>query len=301
MTTDSPAAYFDGVADDYDQVLPFFASFAVQAAELIEIRPGAQVLDLAAGRGALTAQLAGRAGRIVAVDAAPRMVELLHHDFPAVEVHRMDASWLEFADAIFGLVVSGFAVHILPDPLAAAAEVKRVLKPGGQFALTVPGRADGAPEPWTDPLDDLFAEYRKYQADGSGRLGNDVHVGEVLRTAGFTDVTGRTLEVAIPVPDGETYWRFTRSTGMGTFIDGLPGGMRTEFHDRLVTSVDEAGGITLRRSATLWSGRRPLDGLSSGHGMGPARAMLTARPSVADRGSAGQSRWPAARRPCPVG
>jgi SAM-dependent methyltransferase len=268
MTTDSPAGYFNGVADDYDQVLPFFASFAVRAAGLIEIRPGAQVLDLAAGRGALTAQFAGRVGRVgrvAAVDAAPRMVELLHHDFPAVEVHQMDASRLDFADAVFDVAVSGFALHILPDPLAAAAEVKRVLKPGGQFALTVPGRADGAPEPWTDPLDDLFAEYRKYQADGSGRLGTDVHVGEVLRTVGFSDVTRQTLEVAIPVPDGETYWRFTLSTGMGTFIGGLPGDRRTEFHDRLVTAVDGAGGITLRRSATLWSGRRPLDGLSSGH------------------------------------
>jgi SAM-dependent methyltransferase len=257
MTTGPVAAYFDGIADDYEQVLPFFASFARQAAEMIEIPPEAQVLDLGAGRGALSAQLVGRAGRIVAVDAAPRMVELLARDFPAVEAYLMDASRLDFADALFDLVISGFVVHILPDPLAAVAEVKRVLKPGGQFALTVPGRPDGSPDPWTDPLDDLFAEYRKYQKDGSGRLGNGIEEGEALRAAGFADVTGRTLEVAIPVPDGETYWRFTRSTGMGTFINGLPGGKRTEFHDRLVAAVDDAGGITLRRSATLWSARRP--------------------------------------------
>jgi hypothetical protein len=33
--------------------------------------------------------------------------------------------------------------------------------------------------------------------------------------------------------------------------------MDAEFHDWLVAAVDDAGGITLRRSATLWSGRRP--------------------------------------------
>jgi 16S rRNA A1518/A1519 N6-dimethyltransferase RsmA/KsgA/DIM1 with predicted DNA glycosylase/AP lyase activity len=83
------AAYFDGVADEYDQVLPFFACFARQVAEVITIPPHAQVLDLGAGRGALSAELAGRVARIVAVDAAPRMVELLAHDLPAVEARVM--------------------------------------------------------------------------------------------------------------------------------------------------------------------------------------------------------------------
>jgi hypothetical protein len=78
-----------------------------------------------------------------------------------------------------------------------------------------------------------------------------------LREAGFIDVAARTLEIAIPVPDGETYWRFTRSHGAGMFINALPDDKRTEFHDRLVAAVDTAGEITMRRSATLWLARRP--------------------------------------------
>jgi ubiquinone/menaquinone biosynthesis C-methylase UbiE len=257
VTTSPVAAYFDGVADEYDQVLPFFACFARQVAEVITIPPHAQVLDLGAGRGALSAELAGRVARIVAVDAAPRMVELLARDLPAVEARVMDAARLDFADAAFDLVVSGFVVHILPDPLRVIAEVKRVLKPGGQFALTVPGRADSSPDPWTDPLVGLFAEYRSYLAGGSGRHVNDMEEAAALREAGFIDVAARTLEIAIPVPDGETYWRFTRSHGAGMFINALPDDKRTEFHDRLVAAVDTAGEITMRRSATLWLARRP--------------------------------------------
>ena len=257
MTTSPVAAYFDGVADKYGQVLPFFTCFARQVAEVIEIPPFAQILDLGAGRGALSAELVGRAARIVAIDAAPRMAELLARDFPAVEARVMDAARLDFTDAAFDLVVSGFVVHILPDPLQVAAEVKRVLKPGGQFALTVPGQADGSPDPWTDPLADLFAEYRRYYPGGFGRHYNEVQEAATLRAAGFTDIAARTLEIAIPVPDGETYWRFTRSHGAGMLINGLPDDKRTEFHDRLVAAVDTAGGITLRRSATLWLARRP--------------------------------------------
>jgi hypothetical protein len=74
---------------------------------------------------------------------------------------------------------------------------------------------------------------------------------------GFTDVTRQTLEIAIPVPDGQTYWNFTTSHGAGTVINALPDDKRTELHDRLVTAVDAAGGTTLRRSATLALARRP--------------------------------------------
>lgn len=257
MTTSPVVAYFDGVADRYDQVLPFFASFARQVAESVPLPPDAQVLDLAAGRGALSAELAGRAGRMVAVDAAPRMAELLARDLPAVETHVMDAAALGFPDATFDLVVAGFVVHIMSDPAAAVAEVKRVLRPGGQFAFTIPGRADGSPDPWTDPADDLLAEYRKYRVAGSGYQHNDADEEELLDEAGFTDVSWQTLEIALPVADGETYWRFSRSHGAGTLIDALPDDKRAELHDRLVAAVDATGGLTLRRSATLALARRP--------------------------------------------
>lgn len=257
MTTSPVVDYFDGVASEYDQVLPFFASFARQVVPALRLPPGAQVLDLAAGRGALSRELAGRADRVVAVDAAPRMVELLARDLPGIETYVMDAAALEFPDATFDLVVAGFVVHIMTAPVAAVAEVKRVLRPGGQFAFTIPGRADGSPDPWVDPCDDLLTEYRQYRVAGSGIQYNDPDEEELLDNAGFTDVSWRTLEIAIPVPDGETYWRFTRSHGAGAAINGLPDDKRTELHDRIVAEVDAAGGITLRRSATLALARRP--------------------------------------------
>ena len=147
-------------------------------------------------------------------------------------------------------------MHILSDPAATVAEVRRVLRPGGQFAFTIPGRADGSPDPWPDPLDDLFLQYRKYQAAGSGYRPNGADVDELLNAAGFGDVGWRTLEIAIPVPDGETYWRFTRSHGAGAAIEGLPDGKRAELHERLVAMVDAQGGTILRRSATLGLARR---------------------------------------------
>jgi ubiquinone/menaquinone biosynthesis C-methylase UbiE len=129
---------------------------------------------------------------MVAVDAAPRMVELLARDLPSVETHVMDAAALDFPDATFDLVVAGFVMHIMADPIAAVAEVKRVLRPGGQFAFTIPGRADGSPEPWHDPVEDLFTEYREHRLGTSGYLPNHADEEALLADAGFADVSWQT-------------------------------------------------------------------------------------------------------------
>ena len=255
MQGDPVVAHFDGVADSYDQVVPFFAGFAEQAVRRIDPASGARVLDLAAGRGAFTGQLLARGCAVTAVDASPRMIELLGRDHPGADARVMEAARLDLPVDTFDLVVCGFAVHIVADPSAVLAAAVRVAKPGAVLAFTVPGRADGAPDPWPDPLVDLYAEYRRFQADGSGRHGNGVVVRDLLGQPGLAEVAATTLEVAFPVPDGDTYWRWSRSHGSGRFIDGLPADKRRAMHARLVERLGEMPGFLLRRSATLWTAR----------------------------------------------
>ncbi|ONI80683.1 hypothetical protein ALI22I_46360 [Saccharothrix sp. ALI-22-I] len=53
--TDLGAELFDRVAADYDRSVPFFATFGHRLVEWVGLAPGARVLDLGAGRGAVTA------------------------------------------------------------------------------------------------------------------------------------------------------------------------------------------------------------------------------------------------------
>ncbi len=76
-----------------------------------------------------------------------------------------------------------------------------------------------------------------------------------MPACGFERMTATTVEVAIPVPDGDTYWRWMASHGAGTFIKALPDEKRSELHARMIDVVGK--GTTLYRSATVWQARKP--------------------------------------------
>jgi SAM-dependent methyltransferase len=123
----SPTA-FEGLVDDYDAARPSYPPELYDALPL----PGAQVLELGAGTGIASAELATRAARLVVTDLGPRMLArgLTKHDWPGVVCR---AEGLPFADASFDLVCGAQMWHWTQDP--AAADVARVLRPSGHLAL----------------------------------------------------------------------------------------------------------------------------------------------------------------------
>jgi ubiquinone/menaquinone biosynthesis C-methylase UbiE len=113
---------------------------------LAELTPTDTLLDIATGGGHVARVLGPHAGKVVASDLTP---EMLDHAIPYLQeqgltdVERLvaDAQDLPLADASIDIVTCRIAPHHFPDPGAFVAEVARVLKPGGRFLLvdsTVP-------------------------------------------------------------------------------------------------------------------------------------------------------------------
>ncbi len=110
------------------------------------VRAGSAVLDVATGAGYVAAAAANRGAQATGMDFSHAQVTLASRTYPDIDFRQGDAQALPFADATFDAVVIGFGMNHLPDPLQAAKEALRVLKPGGHFAFTVwaaPGPKDG--------------------------------------------------------------------------------------------------------------------------------------------------------------
>lgn len=96
--------------------------------------PAIQVLDIGAGRGALSFQLKAAGYQVSACDLHPDEFQV-----PDVECRWADAdSPLPYDDASFDLVLAVELVEHIEDHQTFFTEVARVLKPDGRFLLTTP-------------------------------------------------------------------------------------------------------------------------------------------------------------------
>jgi ubiquinone/menaquinone biosynthesis C-methylase UbiE len=122
---------FGRVAELYDRVRPDYLPKSLdRAQEALELDASAEVLDLAAGTGRLTQELARRFARVIAVEPDDAMREMISDG----EVLAGTAEAIPLPDSSVDAVFVGEAFHWF-DADRAVAELIRVLRPGGGVAL----------------------------------------------------------------------------------------------------------------------------------------------------------------------
>ncbi len=140
---------FDSVASRYDVMndlmsLGLHRLWKRQTLALAGIRPGQHVLDLASGTGDLAQALArrvGPAGRVIASDINHTMLSLGRDRLidagvaANIDVVLADAERLPFPARRFDRVTIAFGLRNVTDKAAALAEMRRVLRPGGQLVV----------------------------------------------------------------------------------------------------------------------------------------------------------------------
>jgi ubiquinone/menaquinone biosynthesis C-methylase UbiE len=141
-----PALRFDALTRFYDPLVAATTrerAFKERLVGLAAPRDGEQALDVGCGTGTLAVELARqRPGLAVAgVDADDAMLDRARGKADRagvqLDLRTAFAQELPFADASFDLVVSSLFFHHLrrEDKLATAAEILRVLRPGGRLAI----------------------------------------------------------------------------------------------------------------------------------------------------------------------
>jgi ubiquinone/menaquinone biosynthesis C-methylase UbiE len=163
-------------------------AFRTALLEAAAPRPGEAVLDVGCGTGSLAAMLAEREprARVAGVDADAEMLARARAKSATIDWREARAEQLPFAGESFDLVVSSLFFHHLPPAgkRAVAAEIRRVLRPGGRLAV-----AD-----WGSPGDPLmWAASRSIRLFDGASTADSLRGGlpEVLHGAGLHDVEER--------------------------------------------------------------------------------------------------------------
>ncbi|WP_235883364.1 class I SAM-dependent methyltransferase [Saccharopolyspora elongata] len=136
-----------------DSYHPGGQALSTRLAEALDLRPGQRVADIASGPGATARLLVGRFGvHVDGIELNPTIVgkarETTRVDglSDSVRFHVGDAEGLPLPDNIFHAVVCECAFCTFPYKHTAAAELARVLQPGGRVGITdVTVHPDGLP------------------------------------------------------------------------------------------------------------------------------------------------------------
>jgi demethylmenaquinone methyltransferase / 2-methoxy-6-polyprenyl-1,4-benzoquinol methylase len=106
--------------------------------KLVEPTPGAHLLDVACGQGALLKLAAAAGMQIAGIDVSPVAVEKAREACPYGSIVVGDAEHLPWPDQTFDYVFNRGSLEHFVDPAQGAREMARVLKPSGKACVMLP-------------------------------------------------------------------------------------------------------------------------------------------------------------------
>jgi ubiquinone/menaquinone biosynthesis C-methylase UbiE len=230
------------------------------------VGPGVRVVDVGCGTGALCAAAAARGAQPTGVDLAPGMVGAARRAHRGLEFVHGDAEALPLPDGAFGAALGAFVVNHVPSPEHAAAEVRRVLAPGGRVALAMWGPPERVP--FLGLFDaamraaDVHSERALPPGPAAFRFADRGALRALLETAGFEQVDVREHEIAPAVADAGELWEGVQTGSVRTAaqLRGLDDDERARVRgalERLLEDRRAGGGLRLETAVLVAAGVSP--------------------------------------------
>ena len=179
---------------------------------LAHLRPGMSLLDVGAGPGTITADLARlvEPGRTTALEANPAALDITKATFADldldVEFVVGDVHALELPDDTFDVVHAHQVLQHVGDPVQALREMRRVCKPGGIVAVRDSDYHGFVWYPELPELDEWMALYQRMARANSGEPDAGRRLLSWALAAGFENVDATTSTWAFTNPEDRAFW-----------------------------------------------------------------------------------------------
>lgn len=225
-----------------------------------------RVLDVAAGAGDQTLDIAARVGpegSVLATDLSPAMLALAREHarragYANVQTRTVDGEDLQVDAASFDAAVCRLGLMFFPDPLRGLHEIRRALEPGARVCTMVFSRPEANP-----CLAILMSAALKhaglpprdpYQPGGLSSLGKPGLIDTLFRKAGFREVATTRIDAPFRLPSARHYLDFVRSSASP--IQQILGQLDAEGADAAWADIEER--LAVFENAAGWEGPNEL-------------------------------------------
>jgi ubiquinone/menaquinone biosynthesis C-methylase UbiE len=224
MTYNSAADHFD------DEPLAFWERTGRHTVERLHLAPGATMLDVGCGTGASAIPAAGSVGptgQVTGVDLAEKLLEqarakAAQRGLQNVTFRLGDMTALGYPKDAFDAVVSVFSIFFVPDMERAVAELWRLVKPGGQLAITTWGPDIWEPvySVWREAVraerPDLYNAFNPWD-----RITTPEQVHDLLQRSGIAQSKIDPESGEQPLRSPEDWWAIVLGSGLRGTVDAM--------------------------------------------------------------------------------
>lgn len=249
------------------------AAAAERMLELTRPEPGERVLELAcgpAGLGLAAAERVAPDGEVVLSDVVAEMVSIAsaraaEHGLDHVSARVLDLERIDEPDGSYDVVLCREGLMFAADPAAAAAEISRVLRPGGRFAVAVWGPRER--NPWLGVVFDAVSEQIGRPVPPLGMPGpfalqDAARLVGLLSDAGLAGVEVEELPAPLRAASFEEWWMRTSALAgpLTHILASLPeealGALRARLREATRPYGTSDGGLDFPGVTLVASGRR---------------------------------------------
>ena len=180
--------------------------------ELLGVKSGSHVLDVACGTGAVTKRLSqsvGKAGCVVGADTSISALHIARRNCKRqnVDFVNMDAEGLSFAGR-FDAITCQYALFFFPNSTKALKNMRRSLRSNGKIGISVHGRKSRVPF-FSSILDAAVKFIPDYIMPGTpalDRFGTKSSLSREVKNAGFSNIMVKSFVFKYSPGTFENYW-----------------------------------------------------------------------------------------------